>query len=254
MTGYDSSLISVTGENALSFSVQGDWGHFRRIEATTTKPTYRIIPRTTAIGLIAAILGLERDSYYDDFAPENAGIAIEPVNPIRTRRLPVQEVTLESGDSFESMTDNALPSIKAGLDNRQQRLYEYVRNPKYRISIVLDNNKLYQSLKAHLEGHPTSVYTPALGKAHCLASIEYHGEFEVEESDEGSVTSIVPTEFVRGNMDVSLERTQYHFQRKTHSRQPTGFISYAFDQDAEPVQVTENAPCTKLNDRSVIFV
>ncbi len=49
--------LDIEGRECLSFTVEGPWAHFRRIDATTEKLTYRVIPRTTVAGLIAAVLG-----------------------------------------------------------------------------------------------------------------------------------------------------------------------------------------------------
>ena len=48
--------FDVSSRETLTFTVTGPWGHFRRIDTTTEKLTYRVIPRTTVAGLIAAIL------------------------------------------------------------------------------------------------------------------------------------------------------------------------------------------------------
>jgi len=47
-------------KRCLSFTIRGPWGHFRRIEGNIVKQTYRIIPRTTVAGLLAAVVGIER--------------------------------------------------------------------------------------------------------------------------------------------------------------------------------------------------
>lgn len=55
---------TVAPNRCLSFTVRGPWGHFRRVEGNIVKQTYRIIPRTTVAGLIAGMLGIERDGYW----------------------------------------------------------------------------------------------------------------------------------------------------------------------------------------------
>jgi CRISPR-associated protein Cas5h len=66
----------IVGERAVSFTVRGEWAHFRRVEANRTKMTYRLPPRTTVAGMVAAISGYDRDSYYDLFGSEESAIAI----------------------------------------------------------------------------------------------------------------------------------------------------------------------------------
>jgi len=63
-------------------------GHFKRVGRSVTKQTYRIPPRTTVAGMLAAIVGSDRDSYYDVFGADTSAIAITPLFDIRTVNVP----------------------------------------------------------------------------------------------------------------------------------------------------------------------
>jgi CRISPR-associated protein Cas5h len=69
----------------LSFDVCGKFAHFRKFYANSTALSYSLPPRTTILGMIAAILGLPRDSYYTDevHSLEHLLIGVEIVNPFR---------------------------------------------------------------------------------------------------------------------------------------------------------------------------
>ncbi|MGE5634535.1 MAG: CRISPR-associated protein Cas5 [Deltaproteobacteria bacterium] len=67
----------------LAFDVWGEYACFRRPYSTTSPLTFPFPTRTAVSGFVGAILGLDRDSYYDDFSNENCKIGINLLSPIR---------------------------------------------------------------------------------------------------------------------------------------------------------------------------
>ena len=63
--GGDSSSSRYIPDTCIGFDVTADFAHFRKVGNNSAKPSYRIPPRTTVAGLLAGILGMPRDSYYD---------------------------------------------------------------------------------------------------------------------------------------------------------------------------------------------
>ena len=100
-------------ERCLSLTVSGPWGHFRRVEGNVVKQTYRVIPRTTVAGLLAAVLGISRDEYYDLFGPEQSWIAIEPVEPLRTVNMPMNTLSTADGDLTSLTFPRAFSDVRS---------------------------------------------------------------------------------------------------------------------------------------------
>ena len=269
MTGtVSTSTDSGSGSNeggdppeCLSFTIGGEWGHFRRIEGNIVKQTYRIIPRTTVAGLVAAILGLGRNEYYDLFQPENSAIAIEPVRTLRTINMPMNTLST-AGEDIKTVPSRGR-KLKIGLPDptkpRQQHNYEVLVEPAYRIDLWLKDESQYSALQKSLkEGR--SYYTPSLGLSEHLAWIEYHGEFPVESGPRDgrvAVDSAVPeqTEAVVPETDVAygVERSPAFMERHKGGRRTTGFTSYAFNPEAGPLTI--ESPVTQVVDgRTVMFV
>jgi len=181
LDGWTTDGGSQQPERCLSFTVRGPWGHFRRIEGNIVKQTYRIIPRTTVAGLLAAVLGIERDGYYELFAPDESAVAIQPVEEIRTVNMPMNTLSTASGN-LQSLNGRGKLSVKLPDPTtlRQQHNYEVLVDPAYRIDIALADDKRYTELKETLAAGK-SHYVPSLGLSEHLAEIEYHGEFSVED-------------------------------------------------------------------------
>jgi CRISPR-associated protein Cas5h len=68
----------------LAFDLTGPMAHFRKYFTNSSSLSYDFPPRTTVIGTIAGILGLERDSYYEDFGIEECHIAVKIKEPTRS--------------------------------------------------------------------------------------------------------------------------------------------------------------------------
>lgn len=68
----------------LAFDLTGPMAHFRKYFTNSSSLSYDFPPRTTVIGIIAGILGLERDSYYEDFGIEKCHIAVKIKEPTRS--------------------------------------------------------------------------------------------------------------------------------------------------------------------------
>jgi len=244
----------------LSFTVRGPWGHFRRIEGNIVKQTYRIIPRTTVAGLLAAVLGIERDGYYDLFGPDNSVVAIEPIREIRTVNMPMNTLSTAAGN-LQSLNGRGKISIKLPDPTalRQQHNYEVLVNPAYRIDIALADDQWYTELREMLatgESH----YVPSLGLSEHLADIEYHGEFDIEDGpqdDTIEVDSAVPNAVHDVVLDAGtrcqIEESPAFMEADSGGRTTTGFTNYAYNPDAESLRVA-NTSTSYINDRTVVFV
>jgi CRISPR-associated protein Cas5h len=247
----------------LSLTIRADWGHFRRVDRTVTKQTYRIPPRTTIAGLLAAICGVPRDGYYDVFASDASAIAIEPLEEHRTLTVPSLGLGTNPDETMETAGGTGQKSVKVrypdSTDNRQIHSYEVLVDPAYRIDVAVEDEKFYTALKAHLEAG-TSYYPPSMGLSEYLASVEYHGEFEptpVEFNDSISVESVVP-EIVDDIVPSAesthrIERMPGFMQAHDGGRRTTEFTDYAFaDSGSIAVNTTEAVP-VEIDNRTVLF-
>lgn len=244
----------------LSVTVRGSWGHFRRIEGNIVKQTYRIIPRTTAAGVLAAVLGIGRDDYYDLFGPGRSAVAVEPLEPLRTVNMPMN--TLSTADeSMQSLNPRGKVSVKLPdpTDPRQQHNYEVLVNPAYRLDVWLDDDERFDELASML-ADGRSHYVPSLGLSEHLAELDYHGIFEVEGGPSDGVVAVdsaVPDAVDRVVPDADsrcqVEESPAFMAADTGGRTTTGFTSYAYNPDAGPLDV-RNPDTQVVDGRTVMFV
>lgn len=249
------------GRHCLSFTVSGPWGHFRRVEGNIVKQTYRIIPRTTVAGLVAAMLGIGRDQYYDLFAPDESKIAVEPVTELRTINMPMN--TLSTADEHMNRVPSRSRTLKIGLPDptklRQQHNYEVLVEPAYRIDLWLSHGETFEQVRRTLE-NGKSHYVPSLGLSEHLAEIEYHGEFEIEagpDRDEIDVDSTVPEAVdsivPRKGESYGIERSPAYMKARNGGRTTTGFTAHAYNPEAKPLRA-KDVSANRVDGRTVMFV
>jgi CRISPR-associated protein Cas5h len=257
----------------LSFRLSGDWAHFRRIDRTVTKQTYRVPPRTTIAGLLAAVVGVGRDGYYDVFGEENSAIAVELLEPPRTLSIPSLGLGTNPGETFASRGGTGGRTVKVQYPDstaaRQLHSYHYLVNPAYRVSVAVEDPVFYGTLRDRLE-RGESHYAPTLGLSELHARIEYEsgrvnvsdaGEFDVapyEEAGRTSISSVVPdgVDAVTPDEGVSyaVERVPGTMTADETSRKTTSYVDYAFREDAEPLAVdATKLPVATVSDRQVVF-
>lgn len=249
--------LDVVGRESLSFTVRGPWAHFRRVDATTEKLTYRVMPRTTVAGLLAAVLGEPRDSYYDTFAKETSAIAITPECELQTQSIPQLTLPTKGGNikTADGVSGKTVVDPEVIAKERKRRTFEYVVDAAYRIDLVLDDTETFERVAEFLESG-RSTYTPSLGKTECLADITDVTRSTVgDDGDPEDVDSTVPEEHVvpTPGEPLRMERTPAYMEADAGGRKTTGFVSYAF-APADQTLTAPSAPVRSVNGRSVCFL
>lgn len=69
--------------NTAVFDLVGPFAHFRKYYTNSSSLSYAFPPRTVLMGTVAAILGWERDSYYEKLGPNEARFAVVIKVPVR---------------------------------------------------------------------------------------------------------------------------------------------------------------------------
>lgn len=168
-------------EKLLHFQLRGDYGHFKKYYTITSPLTFEIPPPPTIMGIISAVIGLDKRQYLHSFEnPEEYKLAIHIKSPVKKIR----------------MTLNLIDTKKHfwRIKNRTQIRTEFVKDPRYDLYFWHQDTHLYNTLKERLETH-TSVYTVSLGLSQLLGDIQFIGEKEViMKKGEGivPVLSVIP--------------------------------------------------------------
>lgn len=159
----------------LCFKVKGKLAHFRKYYANNTAFSFSIPPRTTMMGIIAAIMGWKKDEYYENLSSENFQFAVRVITPLKKGFHRLNFLSIKNLGDLSKNLDSDFRGrggriqtpfeIVSGLDIRKDEV-------KYQIFLKssMDGQNLFQKIKSHfLNDRP--VFNVSLGIASFSASI-----------------------------------------------------------------------------------
>jgi len=119
------------------FDLIGKIAHFRKYYTNSSSLTYAFPPRTTITGIIAGILGFERDSYYEKFSIQNTKISVSLKSPVRTLMETVNyvwaekpsDLNLSAGKHTQIPVEIIVP--KEWNDNIRYRIFLHIMMQNY---------------------------------------------------------------------------------------------------------------------------
>jgi CRISPR-associated protein Cas5h len=254
-------------DTCLSLTVRSTWGHFKRVGRSVTKQTYRIPPRTTVAGMLAAIVGSDRDSYYDVFAEDTSAIAVTSLSDIRTMNVPTTGLGTDPKQSVTGTVGSRRKKYSLTYQrtegDRQIHAYEVLTDPAYRIDVALEDEEFYRRLRELLDSGE-SHYVPSLGKSEYLCTIENVNTdprlSRVAEADRYDIDSVVPVSLSAATpqpgVTYGIERSPGVMERTPGGRRTTRFDDYVYTRTADAtVRVSSDAGVTpvEIDGRTVVF-
>lgn len=150
-------------EALLSFNLRADFAIFRDQSITTSHATYIIPPKTTIVGLIAAILGVERKNTFKSNTIDTI-YTEKYINLLKSIKIGIR--VLNKDISKINLFTNNISLKKAGGKPFKKEL---LVNPNYEIFILAETS-LLEEIKNHISKAEYK-YTPFLGNAYCLAKL-----------------------------------------------------------------------------------
>lgn len=152
------------------FELSGEYGHFRKFNATTSPLTYPIPTRTALTGILGAVLGLERETAHGVFTDNTLAIqevfrgdacqlAVQLLSPVK--KVNIGFNLLDTGNSFYEIH-------KSG---RTQIEYELLKNPTFRVFVQHNDSALFDRLAKKLIDR-SHHFTPYLGLSQFTALLD----------------------------------------------------------------------------------
>jgi CRISPR-associated protein Cas5h len=245
------SASEFTPDSCIGFDIAADFAHFRKVGNNSAKPSYRIPPRTTIAGLLAGIMGMSRDSYYDLFSPTSSAIAVVPKNVPHTYTMGITTVNTKADDAIQYLpkdrswhhgAEMLTPESYVTYD-RQRDTYEMLVDPVYRIYVALADEDVHTDLQERLRNSRYH-YSPSLGLSECLADIRGVTVHSVESDTTDTVDSIVydDTDVIpEPGVTIKRERAPLYMEATDGGRRTTAFgnITYAPGDDCLTVDESQ---------------
>lgn len=168
----------------LVFTAESTYARFRRPYTTTSALTFSVIHPIAVKGLIAAIMGVDYEDFFNYTV--NMKIAIQVLNPVYK--------DMQSFNLIAQASNNNAPSFQSRV--------EFLRDVNYRLFVLDDEDKLGK-IKQVMESR-SYIFTPYLGCSEHIASIHFEGLYEIQNTNDKFVDTIVPSESVQINEDTEF--------------------------------------------------
>jgi len=151
---------------AFQIEVSGNWAQFRKAETNNNPLSHDLITKTAFIGMIGAVLGIERQ-YMKELFPvwcQDFLYGVQIVN----------EVNKQSWGFTLRRVDDAWSKAPGQM--------EFIRNPKYLVTLALANTNSENYFDKFKESckYEKACFEPVLGLHNCPAQIKFIDEDDLQ--------------------------------------------------------------------------
>lgn len=234
----------------LIFDLYGKYAHFRKLYTNSSSLTYSIPPRTTIIGMLAGILGYERDSYYSIFSREKCSVALRKIT--RNRKI-MQTLNYIRADRLK---------LIYSPEEHTQIPIEVVMSDKdiiYRVYVSHEDDDILEKLKDRII-NKRYFYAPYLGAApfNCsLEFIDYVDNTPKNVTDTIYINSVVDNDYiVEKSIDIFSQNSVFMREKMPSDiedgRIVTKVKSYLFEDTGKPIKMKVTCEVSKIsyNDKN----
>ena len=258
----------------LSFRISGKMAHFRKYYANNTAFSFSIPPRTTLMGIVAAALGLPKNSYYGDMSSEKVKFGIRVLSPLKKSFHRLNFLSIKSnGDLAKKFSSDF-----RGEGGRIQTPFEIVTpinlssgDVAYQVFLMSNDKEpgFFEGIKNHLQ-NKEPVYNITLGTANFSARISNVFLFDddkirVNEAEEYIyLHSAVPSNFVDDLKFIKEEYDSYNFVEEdmlpgdfigNNNREVRKMNQLLFSTTPHPLRVKINTSYYQLSsDQEIINI
>ena len=233
------------------FDLWGKFAHFRKFYTNSSSLSYSIPPRTTIEGMIGALLGYERDSYYKILNSDNLHLAIKKLG--KTRKI------MQSLNYIKATSSGELISPKS----HTQIPFELIagdENIRYRFYVVHEDEKIMSEIIERISKN-RPVYPLCFGRAPFSCYINYidEVEFNLDKSNEYEVVcTVIKSDKIE---QINIEKIEGSLIKE---RMPRDFkenriiedvTTYIYEAEGKPLEVKINGEYIKLsNGENIVFL
>src|SRR5690625_3930096 len=154
----------------LSFHWKAKYGHFLRAEANVSALTYPLPPRTAVLGLLAAVLGLEKDKLATELQDAQVAIAGSAQrcfwHRVKLRKDPPKPLPLPF--LMQKRKEKESAHEKAAL-NRQ----EWLLTPAFQVHVALPEQPEHFAELVNRIQEQRWHFSPCMGLSEMLAELEF---------------------------------------------------------------------------------
>jgi CRISPR-associated protein Cas5h len=215
------------------FDIWADYAQFKKPFTTMSPQTFSIPTGTAIVGLIAAIIGLDKNEYWKYFSADSYKLAIGVRKEIKKVVIPINTLKTTQARHFYR------------FEEHKRTTMEFIKDGKFRIWFAWENESLFAQLYKNLKKHE-SYYTVCLGLAWNVANFEFIGIFREESirsnGNYQDIHSIIPKRQIGEMVSIDFESRKIFSNnipvrmKSDNSRIVKQYDEYLFESDGKPIR------------------
>ncbi len=232
----------------LVFDVRADLAQFKKPFTTMSPQTFCIPTGTAIIGMLSAIIGLDKKQYWQFFPENSYHLAVGVCKPIKKVVIPINTLKTTSPMNFSR------------FEEHKRTTMEFIKDGTFRIWFSWNDSERFQKLSQMVKNHE-SYYTISLGLAWNLADYDYIGLFDGTSCSDSSkfieINSIIHKDQVIeiDFNDRVIYSTRIPVRMKTDgSREVEQYSDYIFDNNGRLVRAKVNEYVQLTNGDRIVLL
>ena len=187
--------------NILVLDISASYAFFKIPEGTRSSYSFPFPPKTAIIGLLAGIIGEDRNQYWnDDDKFSNLKIGLQILSDVSTIPIKFNYWRSRSTITVEGYKFVLPGDVKDRGYTTQVKL-DFLTDVKYRIFIGIESLTDWEDLVNRLQ-EKRYYYPPYLGHANLLAEIDFIGYFNSNNITNGNYSTIIPKSALDNDIEV----------------------------------------------------
>lgn len=235
-------------QELLVFEISGYMAHFRKFYSNSSSLTYSFPPRTVVTGMLAGILGRERDTYYEEFSTQRCKVGVSIAAPIRKINQTVNFIRTKSKNELNGSAGPTQIPLEILLGEEDK--------VKFRVYFTHDDKSLNEELADRIAKNKY-IYPPYMGVTEFMAQLElidFLGKDDIEKQNspgKAYIDTVINIDLLedRGiapggeNLKILREKMTVEFSA---GRKIAGISSYVFEQSGKRFPVRLKIPYFSL--------
>ena len=216
-------------EKLLSFDLRGQFGHFKKFYSNVSSLSYEIPPRTVIAGMVASVLEIPRDEYYEILNPSRAKFSVSLKKPVR-KWMACTNYKKRDGGTTQTRLELLLPET----EHIEYRIYSWLQDDSHfhELTHRLKNNQLGFGLYFGQRPFRVDVINFQLYQPDQISH---------NQSRKGQLHTIVPEENIISNdidmgMNVTSSRMPISFKKIENGREPEATGSFLYELNGNPIR------------------
>lgn len=237
------------GGKLLKFELIGRMGCFKKYYSNKNVLSYYLPPRTTIMGILASILMLDKDSYYEMFDSKNINIGVQINKESKVHVTPLNHLKARKGKKDKSDRTQVRHEFLLPKDDKISFfIYLYFKSFKYEKELI---DKIMNKNFGYGISLGQKQFKGYINNTELISSYEFIDDYNGEINSLTSVDNVININSLKENIIIK-ELMPINFKEIKDGREPLEYGEVIYDKKGKPI-MGNFRKVLKVNDKYISF-